>query len=173
MGFVKTNALRVAILVVLIGGGLFLIDRGFSGTGVEAAIVPSNSPAEPAPTGSTTPRPQASETTAPQAPSFVGITYQVNNATSEAGLAGRTSDDLLARYPGLIETDPDTVDSAAVTTIFYGTGALAQAEWIAADYFGSFGIQPAIEILDTTAAGATDVDIVIYLGTDFLNAQPA
>lgn len=162
-----TSALRIVVLAAFVASGLLLIDRGFAGADGEIAIQPTAGPTEPAATQ--TPTPSASASNSNQTPPFDGLRFKVNNGTSLVGLAAATTEKISARYSGrMSEGEPGDVSDIAVTTIYYGPGFEAQAQWLMMDFFGTLArVTATLQPLDATSPDFQDYDLVIQLGADY------
>ena len=168
-----TSTLRFAIVVVLVVGGIWVINSAFpegsAGGGLPDAGTVTGPTAATGPTGTTGPT-GASGPTGAQEPDLTGIPVAVRNGTSVSGLAGDTAAKLEDRYAmEAIQVD-DAPQTVAITTIYYRNPDLQDdAEFLAQDFFKK--IEPNIARLQAGEGVDPDVQIAIYLGTDYASTQ--
>ncbi len=167
-----TSTLRFAIVVALVVGGIWVINSAFPESSGEALPGAGASPTGPtASTGPTGP----SGATGPTGqtggePDLVGIPVAVRNGTSVSGLAGDTAAKLEKKY-GMeaIQVD-DAPQTVSVTTIYYRSPDLEdEAEFLAQRFFKK--IEPNVAKLQPGEGVDKDVQIAIYLGTDYASSK--
>jgi hypothetical protein len=169
---VATSTLRFAIVVALVVGGIWVINSAFPASSGDALPGPDASPTGPtAGTGPTGPSGATGATGATGAePDVVGLAVAVRNGTSVSGLAGDTAAKLEEKY-GMeaIQVD-DAPQTVAITTIYYRGRALEdEAEFLARDFFKK--IEPNIARLQAGEGVDPDVQIAVYLGTDYASSK--
>jgi len=169
---VATSTLRFAIVVGLVVGGIWVINSAFPASSGDALPDAVSSPTGP--TGETSPPTGPSGPTgatgAVPEPDVVGVPVAVRNGTSVSGLAGDTAAKLEEKY-GMeaIQVD-DAPQTVAITTIYYRDRDLEdEAEFLAQDFFKK--IEPNIARLQAGEGVDPDVQIAIYLGTDYASSQ--
>lgn len=166
---VATSTLRAAIIIALVVGGIVLIDRAFPpsegvlGGGVSTTTPPAS------PTGSTSPGQQTGGGQ-PEQPQLSGVNVAVRNGAGVTGLAAETASRLEKRFEvNAIQID-DAPASVAVTTIYYRREVNQdEAELLASRFFKGLSV----EVLPLEAGSGVDrdVQIAIYLGTDYAATQ--
>jgi len=169
---VATSTLRFAIVVALVVGGIWVINSAFPASSGDALPGPGASPTGPtAGPGPTGPSGVTGATGATGAePDVVGLAVAVRNGTSVSGLAGDTAAKLEEKY-GMeaIQVD-DAPQTVAITTIYYRGRALEdEAEFLAQDFFKK--IEPNIARLQAGEGVDPDVQIAVYLGTDYASSK--
>lgn len=167
-----TSTLRFAIVVALVVGGIWVINSAFPASSGDA--LPGVVPSPTGPTGETGPPTGPSGPTgatgAVPEPDVVGVPVAVRNGTSVSGLAGDTAAKLEEQY-GMeaIQVD-DAPQTVAITTIYYrGRDLEDEAEFLAQDFFKK--IEPNIARLQAGEGVDPDVQIAIYLGTDYASSK--
>jgi LytR cell envelope-related transcriptional attenuator len=170
-----TSTLRAAIVIALVVGGIFVINSAFPETGVSGGGASPSGAEEPTgptdtdgPTGPTdTDGPTG---TTGQEPEVVDMAVAVRNGTSVSGLAGDTAKKLEDRFGvNAIQVD-DAPSTVSLTTIYFrGAGQEDEAELLAAEFFKK--IEPKIARLEAGSGVERDVQIAIYLGTDYASAK--
>jgi len=167
-----TSTLRFAIVVALVVGGVVVINSAFPDTsgggggttipdgGITGPTAPTGPTGPTAPTGPTGGQGQQGE------PDIVGMTVAVRNGTGVSGLASDTAVDLEETYGvDAIQVD-DAPDTVTVTTIYYrNPSSQDEAELLAREYFKK--IEPVVAKLEAGSGVDRDVQIAIYLGTDY------
>jgi len=167
---VATTTLRAAIVIALVVGGIVLIDRAFPSSegalgGAVSTTTPPATPTSPAPTGG-----QAGGGEQPERPKLAGLNVAVRNGTGVTGLAGDTAQKLEARFGvNAIQID-DAPTSVAVTTIYYRREVNQDEAQLLADRFFK-GLQVEVLPLEAGSGVDKDVQIAIYLGSDYAAAQ--
>ncbi len=164
-----TSTLRAAIVIALVVGGIVVINRAFpeasTGTVPDGGGGITQGPTAPTgPTGNTGPTgPTGGQQ---QEPEIVGMNVAVRNGTGVSGLAAETAEKLEERYGvSAIQID-DAPSTVSVTTIYYrGASTQDEAELLAREFFKR--IEPAIDRLRAGSGVDPDVQIAIYLGTDY------
>lgn len=167
-----TSTLRFAIVVALVVGGIWVINSAFPASSGDA--LPGVVPSPTGPTGETGPPTGPSGPTgatgAVPEPDVVGVPVAVRNGTSVSGLASDTAAKLEEKY-GMeaIQVD-DAPQTVAITTIYYrGRDLEDEAEFLAQDFFKK--IEPNIARLQAGEGVDPDVQIAIYLGTDYASSK--
>lgn len=172
-----TSTLRAAIVIALVVGGIVVINSAFPESGVSGGGGASPS-ASTSPTGGTGPDGTTGNGTGPtgptgatgQQPEVVDLPVAVRNGTSVSGLAGDTAqkmEDKLGVNAIQVDDAPSTV---SVTTIYFrGAGNQDEAEYLASEFFKK--IEPKIARLEAGGGVDRDVQIAIYLGTDYASSQ--
>lgn len=168
-----TSAVRFAIIVVLVVGGVMLIDQAFPEGSADSLPRTSGSPSlsgSPSPTGTQQQQPpDGDKTTEPATKVVVGI----YNGTSVTGLAGTTATQL-SKKPGYRIPDAAVGDTPSKpvneTTIYYRTDEdEASAEALVTDFFAKRGLTDVkIERMQPDFDVPASLDLAIYLGTDFV-----
>ena len=175
---VATGTLRSVIIVALFVGGVVVINSAFpdQGTGGGAApggdgIVLPTGPTGPTAatgpgggTGGETQPPDVSE------PEIVGMNVAVRNGTSVSGLASDTAARLEDKFGvNAIQVD-DAPSTVSVTTIYYrSANDQDEAELLAQSFFKK--IEPMIAKLEAGSGVDKDVQLAIYLGTDYASTS--
>jgi LytR cell envelope-related transcriptional attenuator len=166
-----TSVLRFAIVVALVVGGIVVIDSAFSDTGGGGT---PNGPGVTGPTataGPTAPTgPTGTTGGGNQAPQIVDMNVAVRNGTGVSGLASETAAKLEDKYGvNAIQVD-DAPSSVSVTTIYYRRpSSQGEAEYLAQKFFKK--IEPQIAELPSGSGVDKDVELAIYLGTDYATSQ--
>lgn len=168
-----TSTLRFAIIVALVVGGIWVINSAFpeasGGGGLPDGVTPTGPTAATGPSGGTGPTGPTGTGGEPE-PDVVGVAVAVRNGTSVSGLAGTTAAALEEDYgmdPIQVDDAPQTV---AITTIYYRNPDLEdEAEFLAQDFFKK--IDPKIAKLQPGEGVDRDVQIAIYLGTDYASTK--
>lgn len=166
---VATSTLRAAIIIALVVGGVVLIDRAFPpsegvlGGGVSTTTPPAS------PTATTSPGQQTGGGQ-PEQPRLSGVNVAVRNGAGVTGLAAETASRLEKRFEvNAIQID-DAPTPVAVTTIYYRREVNQdEAELLASRFFKGLSV----EVLPLEAGSGVDrdVQIAIYLGTDYAATQ--
>ena len=172
-----TSTLRAAIVIALVVGGIVVINSAFPESGVGGA--PPSGSTTPSPTGPTggtdgitggTGGPTGGTGDTGAVPDVVELPVAVRNGTSESGLAGDTArkmEDKLGVNPIQVDDAPSPV---SVTTIYYrGADNQDEAEYLASEFFKK--IDPKIARLEAGGGVDRDVQVAIYLGTDYASSQ--
>lgn len=168
-----TSTLRAAIVIALVVGGIVVINSAFPETGVSGG--PPTASVTTSPTGLTgdtggTDTPTGTPGPTGQEPEVVDLAVAVRNGTSVSGLAGDTAkklEDKLGVNAIQVDDAPSTV---SVTTIYYrGAGDQDEAEYLASEFFKK--IEPKIARLEAGSGVERDVQIAIYIGTDYASTQ--
>ncbi len=162
-----TSTLRFAIIVALIVGGVVVINSAFSepsgGTVSDGGGPIVTSSPTPSPTPSKSPKPT-------QSPQLVDMPIAVRNGTAVSGLASQTAKQLETKYGVQAIQVDDAPSPVAVTTIYYRSAdSQDEAEYLAQKFFKQ--IEPQVLKLEGGSGVDKDVEIAIYLGTDYANAQ--
>lgn len=167
---VATTTLRAAIVIALVVGGVVLIDRAFPssegalGGGVEATTPPAS------PTTSPPPGQQTGGGEQPEPPQLAGLNVAVRNGAGVTGLAAETADRLQKRFEvNAIQID-DAPTPVTVTTIYYRRETNQDEAQLLADRFFK-GLQVEVLPLEAGSGVDRDVQIAIYLGTDYAATQ--
>ena len=172
-----TSTLRAAIVIALVVGGIVVINSAFPESGViGGGATPGGggeTGTEPtAPTGTTgeTPTGPTGATGTTGEPEVVDMAVAVRNGTSVSGLAGDTAKKLEDRFGvNAIQVD-DAPLTVSVTTIYFrGAGQEDEAEFLAAEFFKK--IEPEIARIEAGSGVERDVQIAIYLGTDYASSK--
>lgn len=168
-----TSTLRAAIVIALVVGGIVVINSAFpesgvTGGGPSPSDVPT--PTGPTDTGGPPTGPTGATGATGQEPEIVDLPVAVRNGTSVSGLASDTA----AKLEAKLEVNPIQIDDApstvSVTTIYFrGPGNEAEAEYIASEFFKK--IEPKIARLEAGSGVERDVQIAIYIGTDYASTQ--
>lgn len=164
---VATSTLRLLITAALVLGGVTLINQAFpespSGSGGGGASpTASTPPAEESPSPSASP----TESQAP-IPSLSGIRIIVLNGTSVQGLAATASDALVERFGVVAATPGNTASRVNQTEVYYRTADLEdEAQYLVLQYFKELNVRVQ-ELPPNTPGVPGNVDIAVYLGTDF------
>lgn len=170
-----TSTLRAAIVIALVVGGIVVINSAFPESGVTgggASPTEAGGPTGPTDTGEPTgPTDTGGPTgTTGQEPEVVDLAVAVRNGTSVSGLASGTAkklEDKLGVNAIQVDDAPSTV---SVTTIYFrGPGTEDEAEYIASEFFKK--IEPKIARLEAGSGVERDVQIAIYIGTDYASTQ--
>lgn len=171
-----TSTLRAAIVIALVVGGIVVINSAFPESGVSGGGASPSAPTSP--TGATGPDGTTGNGTGPtgptgttgQAPEVVDLPVAVRNGTSVTGLAEDTARKLEAKLEvNAIQVD-DAPSTVSVTTIYYrGAGNQDEAEYLATEFFKK--IEPKIARLEAGGGVDRDVQIAIYLGTDYASSR--
>lgn len=167
---VATSTLRAAIIIALVVGGIVLIDRAFPfsegalGGGVSTTTPPVS------PTAPASPGQQTGGGGQPEQPQLSGVNVAVRNGAGVTGLAAETASRLEKRFEvNAIQID-DAPAPVAVTTIYYRREVNQdEAELLASRFFKGLSV----EVLPLEAGSGVDrdVQIAIYLGTDYAATQ--
>lgn len=171
-----TSTLRAAIVIALVVGGILVINSAFPESGVIGGGATPGGGGETGtePTGATgttgTPTGPTGATGTTGEPEVVDMAVAVRNGTSVSGLAGDTAKKLEDRFGvNAIQVD-DAPSTVSVTTIYFrGAGQEDEAELLAAEFFKK--IEPKIARLEAGSGVERDVQIAIYLGTDYASAK--
>jgi len=165
-----TSTLRAAIVIALVVGGVVVINSAFPESGSGGGGVPDGGgltgPTSPTgPTGTTGPTGPTGQG-GQQEPEIVGMNVAVRNGTGVSGLAGATAEGLEADYGvNAIQID-DAPSTVSVTTIYFRSPSSEdEAELLARQFFKK--IEPEIARLQGGGGVDKDVEIAIYLGTDY------
>jgi hypothetical protein len=168
-----TSTLRFAIVVALVVGGIWVINSAFpeadGGGALPDGAVTTGPTAATGPSGATGPTGETGPTE-PQEPDLSGVPLAVRNGTSVSGLASDTAAKLEEDYGmDAIQID-DAPDTVAITTIYYRSADLQDdAEFLAQDFFKK--IDPRVAKLQPGEGVERDVEIAIYLGTDYASTK--
>ena len=154
-----------------------MINSAFPESGVSGGTSPSGTDTG-GPTGTTDTTTDPTGTTGPtgatgatgKEPDLVDLPVAVRNGTSVSGLARDTANKLEVK----LEVNPIQVDDApstvSGTTIYFrGAGNEDEAEYLASQFFKK--IEPKIARLEAGSGVDRDVQIAIYLGTDYASSQ--
>jgi hypothetical protein len=167
-----TSVLRFAIVVALVVGGVVVINSAFSDTGGGGTGPDGGGLTGPtAATGPTaTTGPTGATGGGQEEPQVVDMNIAVRNGTGVSGLASDTAAALEDKYgvnPIQIDDAPSPV---SVTTIYYRHPASQdEAEFLAQKFFKK--IEPQIAKLSPGSGVDKDVELAIYLGTDYATSQ--
>ena len=163
-----TSTLRFAIIVVLVVGGIVLMNRAFPEQATSALPGPPGSPSP-----SVTPSVSPSETpTGQPSPQVEGVRIALFNGTSVTGLAGTAAERLDRRFGYVIAQTPEDAPSpVAQTTLYYRTVSdRVEAEALAAGYFRALEVR--VARLPSGSGNVDDsVQVAIYLGNDYAATQ--
>jgi hypothetical protein len=165
---VATSTLRAAIVIALVVGGVVLIDRAFPSS--EGALGGATTTAPPTtPSVTTTPGTQTGGGQ-PEQPQLAGLNVAVRNGAGVTGLAADTAARLEHRFQvNAIQID-DAPTSVAVTTVYYRREANKdEAQFLAERFFK--GLQVEVLPLEAGSGVDKDVQIAVYLGTDYAATQ--
>lgn len=159
----KLGSGRLAVMVLLVAGGMILLATGFSRSpGVAAASRSSHSPSPTAahhpPSSTVTPTPHTT-----------GVAIAVFNATSVANLATKGQKMLVKAGYVPAEQPQNSPIQSAVTVIYYRPGPKAaqnkaDAQYLATKYFGGASVS---ELGSAFIQLAKDANVVIVLGDDY------
>jgi hypothetical protein len=165
---VATSTLRLLITAALVLGGVTLINQAFpdSTPGSSAdggGATPTESvPPEESPSPSASP----TESQAP-IPSLSGIRIIVLNGTSVQGLAATASDAMVERFGVVAATPGNTASRVNQTEVYYRAADLEdEAQYLVLQYFKELNVRVQ-ELPPNTPGVPANVDIAVYLGTDF------
>jgi hypothetical protein len=165
---VATSTLRLLITAALVLGGVTLINQAFpdspsgSTDGGGAASPTVSVPPEESPTPSASP----TESQAP-IPSLSGVRVIVLNGTSVSGLAATASDALVERFGVVAATPGNTASRVNQTEVYYRSADLEdEAQYLVLQYFKELNVRVQ-ELPPNTPGVPANVDIAVYLGTDF------
>ena len=168
-----TSTLRFAIIVALVVGGVVVINSAFTdsggggpGPGGGALSGPTAPTGPTAATGPTGPTGQGQQ----EEPQIVDMNVAVRNGTGVSGLAGDTAAALEDKYGvNAIQID-DAPQTVSITTIYYrGADSQDEAEFLARKFFKA--IEPEVAKLEAGSGVDKDVEIAIYLGTDYASSD--
>ena len=165
-----TSTLRAAIVIALVVGGVVVINSAFPKSGSGGGGVPDGGgltgPTSPTgPTGTTGPTGPTGQG-GQQEPEIVGMNVAVRNGTGVSGLASATAEDLEADYGVKAIQIDDAPATVSVTTIYYRSASSQdEAELLGKQFFKK--IEPEIAKLQGGGGVDKDVEIAIYLGTDY------
>lgn len=164
---VATSTLRLLITAALVLGGVTLINQAFpdspgsSGDGGESPTA-----SVPPPDDSPSPSASPSESQSP-IPSLSGVRIIVLNGTSVSGLAATASDALVERFEVVAATPGNTASRVNQTEVYYRTADLEdEAQYLVLQYFEELNVRVQ-ELPPNTPGVPANVDIAVYLGTDF------
>jgi hypothetical protein len=166
---VATSTLRAAIVIALVVGGVVLIDRAFpSSEGALGGGATTTAPPT-TPSVTTTPGTQTGGGQ-PEQPQLAGLNVAVRNGAGVTGLAADTAARLEHRFQvNAIQID-DAPTSVAVTTVYYRREANKdEAQFLAERFFK--GLQVEVLPLEAGSGVDKDVQIAVYLGTDYAATQ--
>ncbi|MDP9341286.1 MAG: LytR C-terminal domain-containing protein [Actinomycetota bacterium] len=159
--------MRVAILVAAVVIGAVVISKGFPTFG-ETVPVPSHSPTQ-SPTGPTPTGSQSSSPTPQLTPRQQGVKIAVFNATSVAGLAGVTADQL-QKNGGYVVPVVGNFPNSQITLIYYRD---AQGKVDAQHLKEKFLKEGHIKHLPPKTLDVPQtVELAIVLGSDYAAANP-
>ena len=166
---VATSTLRLLITAALVLGGVTLINQAFpespggSSGGDGGGSSPSVSvPPDESPSPSSSP----SESQSP-IPSLSGVRIIVLNGTSVSQLAATASDALVERFGVVAATPGNTASRVNQTEVYYRTADLEdEAQYLVLQYFKELNVRVQ-ELPPNTPGVPANVDIAVYLGTDF------
>jgi hypothetical protein len=149
------SPLRWAVILVFLLAGIVVLSKGFD-TSSGAAPGGGRTPTTPAATSpSSTPRHSPSA----RPPSLTGITVAIYNSTKTTGLANDQRQQLVSAGWDVASIGNETT-AFATTTIYYVSGAKAQAEYLKSSQYPHAVVQPA-------PPAFRDAKISVVLGTDF------
>lgn len=168
---VATSTLRAAIVIALVVGGIVLIGRAFPRSEIGLDRGGSGTVTPPAtPTGTTTPGQQGGQGQQPEQPTLAGLNVAVRNGAGVTGLAAETAAQLQKRFGvNPIQID-DAPASVAITTIYYRREANQDEAQFLADRFFK-GLQVGVLPLEAGSGVEKDVQLAVYLGTDYAATQ--
>lgn len=171
-----TSTLRAAIVIALIVGGVVVINSAFPESG-SGGLAPdgggvTGTTGETGVTGATGVTGDTGATgdgDGQEEPEFLGMAVAVRNGTSVSGLAGDTALRLEDKYGvNAIQVD-DAPSTVSLTTIYYRSpSSQDEAELLGRQFFKK--IEPKIAKLQAGDGVDRDVEIAIYLGTDYAAA---
>jgi hypothetical protein len=160
---ISASPLRWAVIVVFVLGGVLILSKGFGGSSAAGTGgtggTPSGATTGGTPTHSPTHTPTHHPTTA-TTPPLTGITVAIYNSTATAGLAGNERQKLETDGWDVISIQ-NTSTSFTTTTIYYESGAKAQAEYMKATYYPKADVLPAVPAFSSAK-------ISLILGSDFV-----
>jgi hypothetical protein len=172
-----TSTLRAVIVIALIVGGIVVINQAFPGTSSGGGSVPDGGGLVTGPSGPTgesgatgatggTGDGNGGDGGQQEEPLLVGMNVAVRNGTGVSGLASDTAAKLEEDYQvNAIQID-DAPSTVSVTTIYYrSNGSQDEAELLAKQFFKK--IDPEITKLQGGGGVDKDVEIAIYIGTDY------
>lgn len=162
-----TSTLRFAIIVALVAGGVVVIGKAFPGG--EGAALPDGGPGI---TTGPTPSAPPSEPPKEEGPEaqVQGVIVGVFNGTSVTGLAADTARKLETRFGYVAGQVDDAPSTLATTTLYYRTAAdKVEAEYMARHFFKDLDV--AIARLRAGSDVVDDVQVAVYLGTDYAGTQ--
>lgn len=164
-----TSTLRFAIIVILVVGGIVLMNRAFPEQATSALPGSTGSPSP-----SVTPTVGATETpTGQPSPQVEGVRIALFNGTSVTGLAGTAAERLERRFGYVIaQTPADAPSPVAQTTLYYRTVSdKVEAEALAATYFKGLDDVRVARLPSRTGNVDDSVQVAIYLGNDYAATQ--
>lgn len=173
-----TSTLRAVIVIALVVGGIVVINQAFPGTSSGGGSIPdgggglvtgpSGATGGSGPSGPTGPGVTGGDGGGgtQEEPLLVGMNVAVRNGTGVLGLAADTAAKLEEDYQvNAIQVD-DAPATVSVTTIYYRSNSSQdEAELLARQFFKK--IDPEIAKLQGGGGVDKDVEIAIYLGTDY------
>jgi hypothetical protein len=170
-----TSTLRAVIVIALVVGGIVIINQAFPGTSSGGGSIPDGGGLDTGPsgpTGGTSPTGATGVTGGDggggtqEEPQIVGMNLAVRNGTGVSGLASDTAAKLEEDYGVHAIQIDDAPSTVSVTTIYYRSpSSQDEAELLAKQFFKK--IEPEIAKLQGGGGIDKDVDIAIYLGTDY------
>jgi hypothetical protein len=172
---VGTSTIRFAIIVALVAVGAVLIAQfPQASTGSASAGSPPATPnSSPSPNGGgQNGTGNGGGTQQPTEP-LQGVKVAVYNGTTQTGLAADVAAALVKKFGVKINSTwilnaPDV--PVATTAIYYVTAAdKAAASDLADSYFKKLSAPPAVQKLPDTTTVPAGVQVVVYLGTDYVN----
>lgn len=159
------STLRFAIIVALVAGGVVVIGQAFpggegalpDGGGITASPTPSATPSKP-------PKEEGPEA------QVEGVIVGVFNGTSVSFLAATTARKLETKFGYLAGQVADAPSPVATTTLYYRTASdKVEAEYMARHFFR--GLEVEIARLQAGSDVLKDVQVAVYLGTDYAGTQ--
>lgn len=166
---VATSTLRALIVIALVVGGIVLINRAFPASegalGGDGGVATTTTPPT-TPPGTTSPGAGTGQQATPQ---LAGLNVAVRNGAGVTGLAADTAALLEKRFDvNAIQID-DAPLTVSVTTIYYRRAANQdEAELLARRFFKD--VEAEVAPLEAGSGVLKDVQIAIYLGTDYAAA---
>ena len=159
-----TSTVRFAIIVALVVGGVALIGQAFPES---SGGLPPGSIGSPKPSTSPSTTPTKGPPKETPSAQVSGVRIAVYNAAGVTGLAAAAAKKLVSRFDYDQAIDPGNAASTlAQTTLYYRSPAdEVEAQYMADNFFK--GLDVKIAQLDASADVPKDVQVAIYLGTDY------
>lgn len=162
-----TSTLRFAIVIALVVGGVVLINQAFPDGG--ASPLPSASGGSPPASPSSGVSPKETPKTKPT-PVVVGVKIGVFNGAGVTGLAGDTANLLQRKYGYDPVQVADAPSQVSQTTLYFRTATdKVEAQEMARVFFR--GLDVKIAKLQSGTDVQKDVQVAVYLGTDYAQLQ--
>jgi hypothetical protein len=170
MPLVRFGSARIAVMVALIGGGIFLLATGFPGN---AGLAPAAADGSHSPSPTPTSAAHNSQSPTPP-PQTTGVPIAVFNATTTSGAAKQAQDKLVSDgYLAVQPASDSPVKPFAKTVVYYRSGLKAiqnraDAQYLADQYFQGAEVQSLGDAFVNLARGA---EVVIVLGNNYTSTS--